>query len=95
MSWREFAACRGADPEIFFVNSTGRGYATKTTTRRALAYCDRCEVTAQCLTYAISTSRNDYGIWGGMTSSQRIRLRQGRLKTPTAPVELVTARRSG
>ncbi len=76
MTWRERAECRDADPEIFFIGTQGRGYATKETTRRALAYCHRCTVWAQCLDFAISESRNDHGIWGGLTSTQRIRLRQ-------------------
>ncbi len=105
MTWRERAECRDADPEIFFNGTQGRGYTSKATTRRALAYCDRCTVWAQCLDFAISTSRNDdHGIWGGMTSTQRIRLRQrtklaalqdDARETPTAPVGLVTALRSG
>lgn len=37
--------------------------------------CDKCPVKSDCLTYAME-NRVDYGIWGGLTETQRKRLRR-------------------
>ncbi len=74
--WRQWAACLGADPGLFFPHR-GRGLV-----RPALKVCARCVVIEECLDYALEIGTSaDFGIWGGTTPTQRIRLRQ---KTPTA-----------
>lgn len=40
---------------------------------RALEVCDRCEVRAECLNYALTHGERD-GIWGGTTAKQRLRI---------------------
>ena len=66
--WRHRAACRDADPEIFFpVAEAGPVLAAAET--RALAYCARCPVRADCLAFALDAL--PYGIAGGMTAEQR------------------------
>jgi WhiB family redox-sensing transcriptional regulator len=69
-TWRRAAACRSADPELFFpVSSTGRSLEQ---VERAKAVCRTCIVRRQCLQYAIAA--NEEGVWGGMTEEERTRV---------------------
>jgi WhiB family redox-sensing transcriptional regulator len=62
--WRDRAACRGADPAIFFPRPGGPG------ARPAQAICARCPVTAQCLAHAVSIPEH-HGVWGGLAERER------------------------
>lgn len=64
MSWRDHAACRDADPEIFFPDTR-----TETDATRARAWCRSCPVRTECLAYA--TDHGHYGVWGGLTEQER------------------------
>lgn len=64
-AWRDDAACLTADPEIFFPDPSDVETALD-----AKSFCDRCTVTAECLTFAIRT-RQDHGIWGGVNEGGR------------------------
>lgn len=67
-SWWELAACRSAEPELFFpISSGGAGRAEVT---RAKALCARCQIREQCLDYAIDTHQA-YGVWGGASEDER------------------------
>ena len=70
--WHQRAACRGADPDLFFPDpSSGRPV-------RALAYCDGCQVRPECLAIALDAgSHSDVGVWGGTSLRQRRVLRRG------------------
>ncbi len=61
--WRELAACRGTDLEVFF---PGRGESAGA----ARQVCSACPVRQPCLDYAI-TNRITSGIWGGLTERER------------------------
>jgi WhiB family transcriptional regulator, redox-sensing transcriptional regulator len=65
--WRRSAACRSADPDLFFPGTGGAGRV-----EQAKALCNTCRVRRQCLQYAI-TEDEDYGVWGGMTEDERRR----------------------
>ena len=67
--WRELAACRGTDLEVFF---PGRGESAGP----ARQACAVCPVRQPCLDYAI-TNRIAYGVWGGLTERERRALRSG------------------
>lgn len=70
VNWREAAACKGAESEIFFPASEDlQGI------NAAKEICEGCPVADECLTYAIETNQTE-GIWGGMTARQRRRLRR-------------------
>ena len=59
-AWVELAACRGVDPELWFVadrHSFEHG--------QAIRICGECEVKAQCLKVA-RKRRERHGIWGGV-----------------------------
>lgn len=67
-SWRQSAACRGHDPELFFpIGKTGLALAE---TQRAKALCAGCPVRPSCLAFALET-RQEYGIWGGYDEDER------------------------
>jgi WhiB family redox-sensing transcriptional regulator len=65
--WRE-AACRTADPEIFFpVSAPGAG---RDEVARAKEVCAACRVRRQCLQFALATHQA-HGVWGGTTEEER------------------------
>lgn len=73
--WRHRAACRGADPEIWFpLDSEGQIAYAK-------GFCQVCPVAGECLDWAL-TQGVDYGVWGGHTAEERRALR-GRRSVPT------------
>jgi WhiB family redox-sensing transcriptional regulator len=67
--WRELAACRSFDLEVFFPE---RGESAEP----ARQVCAACPVRQPCLDYAIS-NRITHGIWGGLTERERRALRSG------------------
>ena len=71
--WRELAACREEDPELFF--PIGTGPAADAQAGCAKTVCRRCPVLELCLTYALSSGQ-DAGIWGGLTEDERRALRR-------------------
>jgi WhiB family redox-sensing transcriptional regulator len=68
--WRDDAACRGADLELFFPISDEAAGPAK-------SICASCPVRDDCLEWALS-SRQEDGVFGGMTPSERRRLRRRR-----------------
>lgn len=66
--WREQALCAQTDPEAFFPEKGG-------SVREAKRICNRCEVTAECLDYALGHDER-FGIWGGLTKRERRRLKR-------------------
>ena len=65
---RLLAACRHADPELFFpVSASGPSLDQVT---QAKAICAGCPVRQQCLAFAMDT-RQDHGVWGGMSEEER------------------------
>lgn len=72
MEWRDEAACRDVDPELFFpAASSGPDYERQV--RVAKDVCRGCAVRLPCLHDAITSGERD-GIWGGMTELERRRL---------------------
>jgi WhiB family redox-sensing transcriptional regulator len=66
--WRQLAACRHADPELFFpVSASGPSLDQ---VAQAKAICAGCLVRQQCLAFALHT-RQDHGIWGGTSEEER------------------------
>ncbi|HTF54142.1 MAG TPA: WhiB family transcriptional regulator [Pseudonocardia sp.] len=75
--FRHSAACRDADPELFF--PIGDGGPTAKQTDEALFVCYRCPVRAACLDWALCTGQSE-GIWGGHTPAERRALHRGRVR---------------
>jgi WhiB family transcriptional regulator, redox-sensing transcriptional regulator len=79
--WRQRAACRDQDPELFFpVSEIGPGAHQ---TDQAKAVCGRCPVRTACLEYALDNGL-DHGIFGGTTETERRTLRRARTTRPAA-----------
>ncbi|NMH99804.1 WhiB family transcriptional regulator [Pseudonocardia acidicola] len=73
--WIDRAACRQFDAELFF--PVGSGAPAKRQTARAKAVCACCQVTAECLDFALRNGEVD-GVWGGLDAEERRALRNGR-----------------
>ncbi len=69
-AWRDEAACRGLDTDVFFP-------LTDEEAEEAKAICATCPVREECLEYALLT-RQDDGVWGGLTEAERRRIRRRR-----------------
>ena len=70
-AWRQQAACRGIDPEVFYPDGEERA-------RGAKAICVSCPVRQPCLEWALATPERQ-GVWGGCDERDRRRiLRQTR-----------------
>ena len=67
-SWKNFASCAQTDPEAFFPEKGG-------STREAKKICSSCDVTTQCLEYALDHDER-FGIWGGLSERERRKLRK-------------------
>jgi hypothetical protein len=66
--WRDDAACRTEDPDLFHPAGTTGPYALQI--KEAKAVCARCPVIGDCLNYAF-TAGIDSGIFGGLTEQER------------------------
>jgi WhiB family redox-sensing transcriptional regulator len=75
--WRDQAACREVDPELFF--PIGHGPAAQAQIVDAKAVCARCPVVQECLAWALETGQ-DAGVWGGLTEEERRELRRRMLE---------------
>lgn len=67
--WRQQAACKDVDPELFFP-SAGEGYKVD----EVKSICSCCPVRAECLQFA-QDMVTEHGIWGGTSNVERIRAR--------------------
>lgn len=65
-AWRQRAACRGVDPDIFYPVSDEDAEDAK-------AICGQCPVQELCLDWAL-TNREKEGVWGGATERERRRI---------------------
>lgn len=68
LEWRDLAACIGHDPSMFF--PAGETGPAAEQIRLAKQVCSTCEVSEECLSYAIETNQSS-GIWGGLTEDER------------------------
>ena len=73
-AWREFAACAGADTELFYPPRDKNKYSEIAS--QAKVYCNGdkdeppCPVRAECFWFAVITDEQ-HGIWGGMSHRER------------------------
>lgn len=71
--WRQSAACRDEDPDLFFpVGTSGPALMQAEEAKRI---CARCPVREQCLRWALDTGQ-DFGVWGGAGEDERRSLRR-------------------
>jgi WhiB family redox-sensing transcriptional regulator len=77
--WRDLAACRDTDPELFFPVGTA-GPALRQVTQ-AKQVCARCLVCSPCLEWALASGQ-ETGVWGGTSEDERRMLRRRRQERP-------------
>jgi WhiB family redox-sensing transcriptional regulator len=70
LDWKLKAACRDLDTSLFFPESEADAHEAK-------EVCAGCPVREACLEFALSTRQHD-GVWGGLTESERKRVRRRR-----------------
>jgi WhiB family redox-sensing transcriptional regulator len=69
--WQDQALCRGNHAHLFFPPSTfEKKDERERREMRAKAICNVCPVTVECTNYVL-TIKEPFGIWGGMTESER------------------------
>lgn len=95
--WADGRACVDVEPTTFYPNRGDNAGAN-----RAKAICAGCDVRAECLAYALTSPRERFGIWGGLSTNERVSLRLGDPAPPvrfaepqTSPVERIDRRRRG
>jgi len=75
MDWRNDAACKDADPDVFFpIGTTGVALEQVDAAKRV---CMTCDVREPCLEFALA-SNQDAGVWGGLTEDERRTLKRAR-----------------
>jgi WhiB family transcriptional regulator, redox-sensing transcriptional regulator len=79
--WRQRAACRDEDPELFFPVSEVGPAARQADLAKAI--CARCPVRELCLGYAMDNGL-DHGVFGGTTETERRELRRRARAYPIA-----------
>ena len=70
LHWKAEAACKDLETDIFFPVS-------ESDAEPARLVCATCPVRQECLEYALVTRQED-GVWGGLTESERRRERRRR-----------------
>lgn len=68
--WQLQGACRDLDTALFFHPEGERGPRREAREAAAKAICRQCPVMRECARHALST-REPYGVWGGMSEAQR------------------------
>ena len=84
--WQLRSACRGEASEFFYHPDGERGRARAQRENRAKAICFQCPVLSQCREHALRVAE-PYGIWGGMSESERqaiLRKSRGGARVPAA-----------
>ncbi|KES03999.1 transcription factor WhiB [Streptomyces toyocaensis] len=72
-NWRNIAACRTEDPDLFFPIGTSGPALMQA--EQAKAVCRRCPVQEQCLQWALETGQS-IGVWGGTNETERRALKR-------------------
>ena len=71
--WQLQAACRGMDSSIFFHPRAERNAAREERITQAKTICGGCPALDHCRDHALK-AREPYGIWGGLSESERAEL---------------------
>lgn len=77
-SWQWDGACMGADSSVFFSPEAERGRKRQRREDAAKAVCATCPVIEPCRQHALD-AHEPYGVWGGLTESERAAILQHRV----------------
>jgi WhiB family transcriptional regulator, redox-sensing transcriptional regulator len=76
LDWQRGARCRGDAGLDFYPPFGGERKRDRVVRElRAKAVCESCPVRVQCLDHAVRNGER-YGVWGGLTSDERLTYRQ-------------------
>lgn len=78
--WQMHGSCRGMDSGFFFHPEGERGPARANRETQAKKVCRACPVLEQCRLHALA-AHEPYGVWGGMSESERDDVIRGRDRT--------------
>lgn len=78
--WQLHGSCRGVDSAVFFHPDGERGRARTERENRAKEICQQCPVLTQCRRHALAVAE-PYGIWGGLSESERESLLRPRARS--------------
>ena len=67
------ALCAEIDPDIWYPEPGA-------TVKFQKEICGKCPIASECLEFAMNTNEN-YGIWGGLTPRERMKLRSPQLES--------------
>lgn len=71
--WRDNAACRNCDPDLFFpIGTTGQAVDQ---IEAAKMVCATCDAQQPCLEFALATNQES-GVWGATSEDERRKLRK-------------------
>ncbi len=73
MDWRNDAACRDEDPELFVPVGTSGPALSQIAAAKSV--CRRCPVMSDCLQWALESGQ-DAGVWGGASEDERRALKR-------------------
>ncbi|MHA3024092.1 WhiB family transcriptional regulator [Mycobacterium sp. BMJ-28] len=71
--WRHLARCRDSDPDLFFHPDEEPAQSRRRRVANAQQICADCPVRWECASFALDGGE-DFGIWGGMSETDRARL---------------------
>jgi WhiB family redox-sensing transcriptional regulator len=77
-SWRDAAACRGEDVDLFFPIGYSEAFAVEIGNAKQI--CNSCPVREHCLAEALNVG-DKHGIFGGMTPDERAKQRRRNRRT--------------
>ena len=80
--WRDRAACRGSDPELFF--PIGNAGPAVLQIGQAKQVCAKCPVRMPCLGWALNSGQ-EAGVWGGTSEDERLALGSERVLVRPGP----------
>lgn len=76
--WQYEGSCAHLDSDTFFSPDAERGAKRIAREENAKSICRTCPVIERCRQHALET-REPYGVWGGMTAGERMRLIERRI----------------
>ena len=80
LSWQGRALCAGHVPGAVWLPGPR---TSRRQVAAAVTVCCRCPVADECLAYAVEHEERDrhyYGVWGGLTATQRRRMARSRVR---------------
>lgn len=85
------AACREVDSTVFFHPSHERGLTAAARDAAAKRICASCPVIEECARHAL-TVQEPYGVWGGLTATERQEFLRARDRRHHPPLRTVCSR---